>query len=267
MRVKDYYQILGIPENAGQEEIKKAFRKLAFQHHPDTSPGDKKQAEERFKEINEAYGVLGDQGKRRQYDNARSGLWAGVGQGVRPGGFGYSQQDIFRDVFSNPAMFEEMRRMFRQAGLRFDEDFLNRVYFSGGGGVFRFYGSPGGVNQATGAGQYQSSAMTSYKPSWLEKLLSKIALKISRFMLRQLFGLQHANPVVGDLDQHIELKVTPAEAAAGGDKTINYNKDGQKKKLVVKIPPGIKPGTRIRLKGAGNSHGKRQGDLYLHIMT
>ena len=56
--MKEYYQILCVPENASQEDIKSAFRRLAFKYHPDTNPGNEKQAEERFKEINEAYGVL-----------------------------------------------------------------------------------------------------------------------------------------------------------------------------------------------------------------
>src|SRR4030042_290332 len=97
--MKDYYRILGVPEDASDEEVRSAFRKLAFQHHPDTCTGDKEQAEARFKEINEAYGVLGDAGKRRQYDSARKGVFAGYG--ASPGGFQYSQQDIFRDTFAN----------------------------------------------------------------------------------------------------------------------------------------------------------------------
>ena len=133
--MKDYYQILGVAENASQEDIKNAFRKLAFKYHPDKNPGNEKQAEEKFKEINEAYSILGDAGKRQQYDFARKSGFAGTGYP----GFGYSQSDIFRDAFSNPATIEELNRMFQQAGLRFDQDFLNRTFFSGNGVIFQFF--------------------------------------------------------------------------------------------------------------------------------
>ena len=75
--MKDYYRILGIPEHSDQKSIKAAFRNLAFKHHPDTNPGNEKQAEEEFKEINEAYCVLRDGEKQRQYDSARKGGFAG----------------------------------------------------------------------------------------------------------------------------------------------------------------------------------------------
>jgi len=65
---KDYYQILGINKDASQDEIKKAFRKLALQYHPDANPNNKEEAEKKFKEINEAYQTLSDEGKRKQYD-------------------------------------------------------------------------------------------------------------------------------------------------------------------------------------------------------
>jgi DnaJ-class molecular chaperone len=65
---KDYYRILGVPRNASAQEIKKAYRKLAMQYHPDRNPGKEQQANEKFKEINEAYGVLGDPKKKKQYD-------------------------------------------------------------------------------------------------------------------------------------------------------------------------------------------------------
>jgi len=242
--MKDYYQILGVSQNASQEEIKRAFRKLAFKHHPDTNPGSEEQAAERFKEINEAYGVLGDASKRRQYDLARKGQFAGVGYDS-----GYSQQDIFRDIFSNPAMVDELNRMFAQAGLRFDPEFLNRVFFGGRMG----YSQPG----------YTYTSVSAYKPSWIERLLSKLMVKVSRFALKRLLGVDFEPPKV--LDRHMELEILPAEAASGGEKQVVYKRDGRKKKLMVKIPPGVKTGTKIRLKGMGAKEGKKSGDLYLHI--
>lgn len=68
MQIKDYYAVLGIGRNAGMEEIRKGFRQLALQHHPDRNPESVREAEAKFKEINEAYAVLGDERKRRQYD-------------------------------------------------------------------------------------------------------------------------------------------------------------------------------------------------------
>src|SRR6188472_1267889 len=88
---KDYYAILGVPKNATQAEIKKAYRKLAQQHHPDANAGDPN-AEERFKEISAAYDVIGDEEKRTSYDRARemgaTGFGGGFPNGAGGGGFG-----------------------------------------------------------------------------------------------------------------------------------------------------------------------------------
>jgi curved DNA-binding protein len=263
--MKDYYQILGLPQDASQEDIKRAFRRLAFKYHPDTNPGNEEQAAERFKQINEAYGVLGDEGKRRQYDFARRGQFAGVGSDTGYGGFGYSQQDIFRDIFSNPAMFDELSRMFAQAGLRFDQDFLNRVFFEGRGFVFQFYATPGGVGQESYQQGYPYTSVSTYKPGLMERLLSRVMLKIGRFALRKLFGFDYETLLKPQLDQHIELEISPAEATSGGEKQVTYKRGKKTKKLMVNIPSGVKPGTKIRLKGMGVKEGKKSGDLYLHI--
>src|SRR6187399_942110 len=95
MQYKDYYATLGVPKTASQDDIRKAFRKLARQHHPDVAK-DKKTAETKFKEINEAYEVLGDADKRKRYDELGAD-WErggpqhpgpGFGRGGRPGGMG-----------------------------------------------------------------------------------------------------------------------------------------------------------------------------------
>lgn len=90
MAKRDYYSVLGVGKNATDDEIKKAFRKAAMKHHPDRNPGDK-QAEEKFKEVNEAYEVLGDRTKRDAYDRfGHAGVdgMAGGGAGAGAGGFG-----------------------------------------------------------------------------------------------------------------------------------------------------------------------------------
>jgi len=268
--MKDYYQILGVPENASQEDIKRAFRKLAFKHHPDTNPGNEKQAEEQFKEINEAYGVLGDKYKRQQYDSARRGQFAGYDTRYR--GFQYSQQDIFRDTFSNQAMFDELSRMFAQAGLRFDQDFLNRVFFEGSGFIFQFFTTPSGVSQRAyrfGGMPYQEhnphTSVSVYQPSLIERLISKIALTIGRYVLHNLFGLEYEPLPAHNLDQHIELEISHAEATNGGEKQVTCKRGEETKKLIVKVPSSIKPGAKIRLKGMGKIEGKKSGDLYLHV--
>jgi len=257
--VKDYYQILDVPDNASQEDIKKAFRKLAFKYHPDTNPGSEEQAGEEFKGVNEAYGVLGDENKRKQYDFARKGQFAGAGYDY--GGFQYSQQDIFRETFSNQAMFDELSQMFAQTGLRFDPDFLNRVFFEGGGFMFQFFATPGG---ATGRA-YPHTGLSTYKPGLMGRFLFRVAAKIGKFVLRRLFSFQFESLPKQDLDQHMELEISPTEATAGGEKKVTCRMGDKTKNLMVKIPSGVKTGAKIRLKGMGIVEAGKSGDLYLHI--
>jgi len=129
MAKKDYYQILGVPRNASDEDIKKAYRKLAMQYHPDRNPGKEQWANEKFKEINEAFGILGNPEKRKQYDQ-----------------FGITGQP--GDVFGNQATsatFEDLMREFGGQGLGYD--FLDSVFgdfLRGRGFSFRQYGRSGG---------------------------------------------------------------------------------------------------------------------------
>ena len=257
--MKDYYRILGVPEDANQEEIKHAFRRLAFKYHPDRNPGREKEAEEKFKEINEAYAVLGDERRRREYDNLRRGF-VGVGPGWESR---YQQEDIFRSTFANRDFFEELNRLFSESGLRFDEDFLNRVFFGGRGFVFRFHGP--------GVADYWDSSFGQpvrvRRPGLAERLFRRLAAQLGRCLLKRFLGLDlgkwHNLPPKGE-DLYQEVYLAPEEAAAGCEKKISYRRGREKKTLQVKIPAGVKSGTRIRLRGMG-LEGKIPGDLYLQI--
>jgi DnaJ-class molecular chaperone len=264
--MKDYYNILGVPENASQDDIKAAFRKLAFKYHPDTNPGQEKWAEDKFKEINEAYCVLGDEGKRRQYDQARRSPFVGAGYGGRGSGFQYSQQDIFRSGFTNQSIFEELNRMFGQAGLRFDQNFVNRTFFRDGTFVYHFTPGYGGTASGTGYQQsYQNANGSTYQPGLLDRWFFKAVSAISRFLIRTLFKLTYQTPPAQDLNQHQDLEISRAEAEEGGETPIRVRRGEGAKKLIVKIPRGIKNGTRIRLKGMGEVRNGHSGDLYLHV--
>ena len=128
MAKRDYYEVLGVKKNATEEEIKKAFRKLAMKHHPDRNQGNK-QAEERFKEINEAYAVLSDKEKRAKYDQ------------FGPSGFSqrYSQEDIFRGF--------DINDLLRDLGFSFGR---------AGGGGRRGRTQYGGFEDLFGAGRGQA---------------------------------------------------------------------------------------------------------------
>ncbi len=115
---RDYYETLGVDRNASEEELKKAYRKLARQHHPDTHSGEKekKDAEAKFKEINEAYAVLSDQDKRRRYDTFGHTDGAQGFEGFGQGGFGDVFNDIFEDFFGGQ---QGGQRVFRGSDIEY----------------------------------------------------------------------------------------------------------------------------------------------------
>ncbi len=262
---KDYYRVLGVSPETTPDEIKRAYRRLALEHHPDRNRGDRR-AEERFKEISEAYGVLIDPQKRRQYDAFRRG-------GFPPGdaGFRYRQEEIFRDVFNDPfasAIFDDLRREFQRMGFRFDDRFFHQTFFGGRGFVFGgvfFMGPRGPVFSRT----FRREPVERQRPEPVEGpaltggLLRAAGKKLKGFLTGLLRGdwVQTQGP---DIDA--ELSVTAEEARRGTKKPIAVRRDGAREELLVTVPPGVRTGTRLRLKEKGTSgpHGI-PGDLYLTI--
>ncbi len=250
--MKDYYSVLGVPQGATQEDIKKAFRRLALQHHPDRNPGNEKQAEATFKEINEAYGIVGDAARRQQYDQYRKSPFAHAGSSRHA----YDQEQVFRNSFSDPAFFSDLDRVFREAGLRFDPQFVNSV-FGGKGFSFKVYTWPpqSAPTDFKGSGQ---SVATPRKPGLGLRFFSWVA----RVMLKKITGVDLLPPRGRDLKT--ETVISRSEAESGGEKEIAYMRGNAVKRLMVKIPAGTKNGTRIRLKGMG-TEGQVPGDLYVMV--
>jgi DnaJ-class molecular chaperone len=270
---KDYYAILGVSPGAPEEELKKAYRRLALQYHPDKNPGDAR-AEERFKEISEAYAVLADYAKRRQYDAFRQ---AQTGTHGTPGGFRYSQEEIFRDLFSNPAtssIFQEMHREFERTGIRFDDAFVRQVFFGGRGFVFGgvFMGAPIGVlwrRASRMAVKKDNSRLSanSYQLPGSGGLLSAIGRGLQagfELLKRRILG--DSDATAGDADLRYHLTISAQEAASGAQKRVTFMRGDQIEELMVTIPPGTRSGTRLRLKGKGcEGRDGARGDLYLRV--
>ncbi|ROQ93259.1 DnaJ domain-containing protein [Desulfosoma caldarium] len=294
--LNDYYAILGVSPKASPEEIKRAFRKLALETHPDRNPGDR-QAEERFKKINEAYGVLSDPQKRAEYDRYRvMSHRPGTVHGPA-GGFGYSQEEIFRDFFTSrqaQEIFAEMRREFERMGFRFDDSFLNNIFFGGRTFVFRatMWGGPEGVRVYRSAGRYGTESPSKghgdfSKPSSKSSLVLPV-LKMGASLLYQAgknMGkrlVRKALEWVGLGDQGHGIG---ADGAGGADVVYRLTIDLEEamhgtvlevalphlgnKRVAVRIPPGVSSGTRLRLKSLGKTiqhHGLPvQGDTYIEL--
>jgi len=218
---KDYYQILGVPRNATEEQIKKVYRKLAMQYHPDRNPGKEKWANEKFKEINEAFGVLGDPQKRRQYD--QFGTVGNIG-----------------DIFGSPSTrttFEDLMQDFGGSGLGFD--FLDNVFgdaLKGRSFSFRTFsrgfGGPGGREIRFEA------------PGGID--------------LEAIFGRPQRPP---RRDVRYEITISGEQAAHGLEKELIRNG----KKLRVKIPAGVKSGTKVKLRNARQTTDGQPGDIIILV--
>jgi len=279
MAETDYYKILGVKKTASDDEIKKAYRKLAMKYHPDHTKGDKS-AEETFKKISEAYSVLSDKEKRKQYDTFGS---AGFQQR-------YSQEDIFRgsdfesilnELFGGSGHFGGGR------GMRFS---------FGGGGPFGSYQRQQQAQPKGSDLEYELSLTLEEVASGTQKIVSfqhkgrseKITVKIPKGMISgkklRISGKGEPSPYGGPAgDLYIKSKVLhhPVYDVQAQDLYINRNIKLSEailgtnisvptlsgKELKLKIPAGTKHKTKMRLSGHGlpHMHGKSQGDLYVHI--
>jgi curved DNA-binding protein len=202
MEYKDYYKILGVAKDADEATIKRAYRKLAVKYHPDKNPDDKN-AEERFKEINEAYEVLGDKTKRAKYDQLGSSYRAWERMGGQPGGFDWSQW-----TGGSPG------------GVRVEVGDLGDL-FGGFSDFFNaiFGGPPSRGQDYTGRTRGRGR----------------------------------------DIEQPVSISLS--EAYSGTTRTLRL--DGRN--IQVKIPPGSKTGTKIRLSHRGEPGARQAGDLYLRV--
>lgn len=266
MNQKDYYKILGVAENAGSAEIKKAYRNLAFRHHPDRSTGN----EEMMKEINEAYAVLSNPVKRNEYDALRHRYGSFARDQFRQT---YSDQDIFRDSDIGP-IFEELSRAF---GFSRPEDIFSRnnfygphyrtFEFKGHGGQGRGFFFYGPVRKAYQYGMKASAGQAPHVARSARPLFSAIiggiASVIQELVAREL-GLDLPR---NGRDFYDVIHITAEEASVGGKVRYIYQKLGSPRNLLVTLPPGIRGGQKIKLRGLGEKgrNGGRDGDLYLKV--
>ncbi|CAN5845831.1 J domain-containing protein [soil metagenome] len=233
MEFKDYYQTLGVPKNAPEKDIKQAYRKLARKHHPDVNPGDTA-AESKFKEINEAYEVLGDPEKRRKYDELGAN-WRMYEQAQRQGHPGGSPFGAGANPFGGGGAWtinmggggggrtmseEEMREIFG------NEDPFSDFFKT-------FFGGGGAQAGAREPGRGRSRAARSHKGR--------------------------------DIEHEVEL--TLEEAYHGATRRISIKQAGHARSVDVRIPAGVRDGARVRAAGEGETgaNGGASGDLFLRV--
>jgi curved DNA-binding protein len=290
MAQKDYYAILGIKKDVGQDEIKKAYRKLAMKYHPDHAKG--KESDEKFKEISEAYAVLSDPEKRKQYDTYGS-------EGFQQR---FSQEDIFKG--SN---LEDILREFGFGGASFFSGFSKGKRSKAGGTRFSFdpdsmFGGGGGRRQAA---QMKGSDVSYELPLSLEEIATgttrtlslqtpsgpadTLTVKIPKGMISgkklRIAGRGQPSPYGGPSgDLYIISKVLPDPVFSLQDNDLYISReirltDGllgtqiqvqgiDGKQLSLKVPPGTKHKSKMRIAGHGipRMKGGGSGDLYVEIL-
>ena len=250
MAKQDFYEILGVSKSASADELKKAYRTLAMKHHPDRNPGDKS-AEQKFKEVNEAYDILKDDQKRAAYDRfGHAAFEQGGGRG--PGDFGFSGgfAHIFDEMFGE--FMDGGRR--GQAGpsrgsdLRYNLEISLEDSFRGKQTTVRVQ-TLVACEQCKGSGAEAGS-----KPIACPTCHGRGRARVQQGF----FTIERTCPACQGAGRVID---NPCKACAGQGRTRH------EKTLSVNIPPGVEDGTRIRLAGEGEVgiRGASAGDLYIFI--
>ncbi len=246
MAKRDYYDILGVPREADEGELKKAYRQLALQYHPDRNPGDKK-AEERFKEINEAYAVLSDPDKRTQYD--RFGTVAGPGGfDASDLGFGTIFDDLFEGFFGGGGRGGRRSRARRGEDLQYD---LQISLEEAAAGLETKVQIPRFEHCETCHG---SGLEPGAKRETCSACRGQGQVRFSQGFLT----VARTCPQCGGEGEVVKH---PCKKCRG---------EGRQRRehlLEIKIPPGVKDGDQLRLAGEGEAglHGGPTGDLYVVI--
>jgi molecular chaperone DnaJ len=248
---KDYYELLGVARNAGENEIKKAYRKLALQYHPDRNPGDK-QAEERFKEVSEAYSVLSDPQKRMQYDQFGHAAF-GEGGPFAGGGFDFSGgfEDVFSDIFGEFFGGSTTgRRRARGQDLRYN---LTLKFEEAVSGVEQKIKIPrhGPCETCRGNGAKPGTAPQTC-PTCRGR--GQVSFQQGFFSVSRTCNQCHGQGT-------IIKEACPACGGAGRVRSMHT--------LNVKIPSGVDNGSRLKLRGEGETGpaGGVPGDLYVVIQV
>jgi molecular chaperone DnaJ len=260
---KDYYQMLGVPKNASAAEIKKAYRKLAQKHHPDANAGNK-EAEERFKEVSAAYDVLGDAERRKQYDQVRemaasgftgfggpgAGSWPGGGQRVRVEGFPFGDVGDLDDLFSVFTGRGRGGRGQRAHGGDLETDV--RVSFDeamrGTTVPLRIQG-PAPCPTCGGSGAEPGTT-----PVTCPACNGTGSVAVNQGV----FSMSRTCPECRGSGRIVER---PCKTCGG---TGNVRRT---REFSVRIPPGVKDGARIRVRGRGEAGpaGATPGDLFVRV--
>ncbi len=264
---KDYYKILGVQKNASEEEIKKAFRKLAHAYHPDKKGGD----EAKFKEVNEAYSVLSDKQKRAQYDsfgaagNMGGGYQNYQSAGFDPSSFGFDFSGFNNGDFDAGDLGDILSSIFGGRRVRRGRDIAVDIELSFQESIF-------GVERKIVINSKfvkQKEVLIKVPPGIDDGQMirmSSMGEVIEGGLPGDLYVKIHVrrHPVLRKEGYNLvmDLTVKLTEALLGGEKTIP-TLDGE---IVLKIPQGTNTGTLLRVKGKGVPQvGNKRGDLYVRI--